>query len=132
MHKQESDKQQDFTDPLLLQKAIHQLLEQIAVRDQKVLWLNSEQKAALRSFQEKEQSLLQKLAEKDAVLQYTQVQLTDRISQIDEILTSRTWKMALFIQRIRVFLVPPQSRRARIIQGGLNVIVSSFKNIKRD
>ena len=110
MYNQEPDQQQKYTDPLLLQKAIRQLLEQIAIRDQKISWIHSEKMAALRSFQEKEQALLQKLAEQDAVLNYTQTQLTARESQLHEILNSRTWKIALFIQRIRVFFVPPKGR----------------------
>jgi hypothetical protein len=110
MPKQESKKQKDPADPHSLEKALHQLLEQIAKRDQKISWLNSEKMAALRSFQEKEQALLHTIADKDAILQYTQIQLTARESQLDEILTSRTWKLALFIQRIRVFFVPPKRR----------------------
>jgi hypothetical protein len=132
MHNQEPNEQQGYTDLLLSHKSIYQLLEQIAIRDQKISWIDSEKRAALRSFQEKEKTLLQTLAEQDAVLQYTQTQLRDREAQLHEILSSRTWKMALFFQRIRTFLVPPQSRRAQILQGGLNRIVSPFKSIKRD
>lgn len=122
MSKQTPAKQQDYTDPPLLQEALHQLLEQISRRDQKISWINAEKAAAARSFSEKEQDLLQKIAEKDAILNYTQTQLRDREAQLNEILTSRTWKVALFIQRIRVLLVPPQSWRARILRRGLELI----------
>jgi len=121
MHKQEPA----YTDPLLLQKAIHQLLEQIAIRDQKVSWLRSEQSAALDSFRAKEQALLRRISEKDAVLHYTQSQLTARESQLDEILNSRSWKLALFIQRLRAFFVFPKGRPAQTLGGGLDNTSSS-------
>jgi len=122
MSKRTPAQQQDYSDPPLLQEALHQLLEQISRRDQKISWINAEKTAAARSFWEKEQDLLQKIAEKDAILNYTQTQLRDREAQLNEILTSRSWKIALLIQRIRVFLVPPQSWRARILRRGLELI----------
>lgn len=125
-------KPQDHTDPPLLQEALHQLLEQISRRDQKILWIDAEKAAAARSFLEKEQTLLNKLSEKEAILQYTQTQLRDREAQLNEILTSRTWKIALFIQRIRVLLVPPDSRRARILQRGLDILSSPSKKTGRN
>ena len=128
MPKQEPDRPQEYTDPLILQKAIHQLLEQINIRDQKVLWLNSEKRAAQRSFQEEKQALLQKLAEKDAVLQYTQTQLTDRESQLHEILTSRTWKIALFLQRVRVFFIPREGRLAQALKRGADIFKKTGRN----
>jgi hypothetical protein len=128
MHEQTPKKQQEYSDLHSLQKALYQLLEQIAKRDQKILWINSEKMAALRSYQEKEQALLQKLAEKDAVLQYTQTQLTDREAQLHEILSSRTWKMALFLQRVRVFFVPPQGRLAQTLQRGIDMLKKTGRN----
>ncbi len=124
--------QQEDTDPQLLQEALRQLLEQIARRDQKISWINAEKTAAARSFAEKEQALLNKISEKEAILLYTQTQLTDREAQLNEILTSRTWKAALFIQRIRLFLVPPKSRRAQILQRGLNILFFPFKKTGRN
>ncbi len=124
--------QQENTDPKLLQEALHQLLEQIVRRDQKISWINAEKTVAARSFSEKEQELLNKISEKEAILFYTQAQLTEREAQLNEILTSRTWKAALFIQRIRAFLVPPESRRARILQRGLDVLFFPFKKSGRN
>ena len=132
MNKQISGKGQDYTDPPFVQEALHQLLEQVSRRDQKISWINAEKTAAERSFLEKEQILLNKLSEKEAILQYTQTQLRDREAQLNEILSSRTWKIALFIQRIRVFLVPPDSRRARILQRGLELLSSPFKKTGRN
>lgn len=131
MHKQIFDEQRNYIDPDSLQKALLQLLEQISKRDQKMARLNAENAATVRTFSEKEQSLLAKIAERDAILFYTQTQLKDRESQLDEILTSRTWKIALFLQRVRVFLLPPNSRRARVLRLGLNVLSFPFKMIKR-
>jgi hypothetical protein len=102
--------QQEHTDPQVLQEALRQLLEQIMKRDQKISWINAEKTATARSFSEKEQTLLNQIAEKDAILQYTQIQLHDREAQLNEILNSRTWKIALFLQRIRTLLVPPKKR----------------------
>ena len=130
MHKQKLDKQQDYTDPDLLQKALHQLLEQISIRDQKITRLDAESTAAVRTFAEKEQSMLTMIAERDAILLYTQTQLKDREAQVDEIFASNTWKIALLLQRIRNFLVPPKSRRAKFLQHSLAFFSYPLKKIK--
>lgn len=96
-----------------LQAALSQLLEQISKRDQKISWLNAEKTAAARAFLEKEQALLNQISEKDALLRYTQTQVTDRDAQLNEIFTSRTWKIALWLQRLRTFLLPAKKRRAQ-------------------
>jgi hypothetical protein len=132
MPKQETDKEQDYTNPELLRNAVNQLLNQISNRDQKISRLKAERAATVRSLGQTIQTLSETIAEKDALLRYRQTQITDRDSQIQEILTSRTWKMALLLQRIRVFLLPPQSRRARIVQDGLKTIASPLKKINKD
>ena len=113
MSKQKLHQTQDDINPDSSQIALYQLLEQISNRDQKISWINAERAATVRALK---QTLLE-----------TERRLTEREAQLHEILTSRTWKMALFLQRIRNFLVPLQSRRARILQGGLNIIISPFK-----
>ena len=110
MHEQRSDELQDDAHPDVLQRALNQLLEQISKRDQKISWINAEKAAAARSFLEREQALLNQISEKDALLQYTRTQVTDRDAQLNEIFTSRTWKIALLLQRIRLFLIPPKKR----------------------
>lgn len=132
MSKQIAGKHLEYTDSPLLQEALHQLLEQISRRDQKIIWINAEKTAAERSFSEKEQALLQEISEKDAILQYTQIQLRDREAQLNEILNSRTWKIALFIQRIHDFLVPPGSRRARLLRRGLEILSFPSKKAGRN
>jgi hypothetical protein len=124
--------QPENTDPRPLQETLQQLLEQIVRRNQKISWINAEKTAAARSFSEQEQDLLNKISEKEAILFYTQAQLTEREAQLNEILTSNTWKMALFLQRLRTFLVPPQSRRARLLQRGLEILLSPFRKPGRN
>jgi hypothetical protein len=90
MSKHISAKQQSFTDPELVQKALYQLLEQITKRDQKILSIAAEKKA-----------------------------LEDQLHQI---LNSKAWKIASRIQQIRSSIVPPQSRRAQVLEKALNII----------
>jgi len=111
MQEQKSGERPNDEDPDLVQRALQQLLEQISRRDQKISWITAEKMAAERSFLEKEQTLLNKISERDVLLHYTRTQLTDREAQLEEILNSRTWKIALLLQRIRVFLIPPKKGR---------------------
>ena len=107
MPKPEPEKHQDYANPDLLQKALYQLLEQISKRDQK-------------------------LVEKDAQLLYMQAQITEKEAQLNEIVTSKAWKIMLFIQKARSFLGSPPSRRAQMLRRGLEIISSSFKKIGRN
>jgi hypothetical protein len=127
MRSQNLDDEQDYTDPDLLQKALQQLLEQISKRDQKIARIKAESAAALRASAEREASMLNKIAEQDAILLYTQTQLKDRKLQLDEILASRTWKTALFLQKVHSFLIPTNSHRARILHSILAIISLPFK-----
>lgn len=107
MHQQKPKKPQEYTDPDLLQKALHQLLEQISKRDQKI-------------------------AERDTLLLYTQAQLKEKEAQLHEITNSRLWKVVVFIRRIRVFIFSPGNRRVSMLRRGWEVILSSFKRIGRN
>jgi hypothetical protein len=118
MPKQNFPRLQDDTGSEAVQVAVNQLLEQIAKRDQRISWIKAERATTVRS-------LTLKLLE-------TERQLSEREAQLHEILTSRTWRMAFFLQRIRNFLVPRESRRAQILQGGLNMMISPFRRGKRD
>jgi hypothetical protein len=110
MHEQKPDELKADGHPDELQRALHQLLEQISKRDQKISWINAEKAAAARSFLEKEQALLNQISERDALLRYTRTQVADREARLNEIFASRTWKTALLLQRIRSFVVPPKKR----------------------
>jgi len=124
MHKLTPDDQADFQDPESMQNALHQLLEQISKRDQKIAWINAENTAVVRMLAEKERIIL---AEKQAV----EIRLAEREALLNEIVTSRAWKIALLVRKVRVFLVPLHSRRARVLRQGLNFISFVFKKIKR-
>ena len=107
MYNQKLGNQQNDADPELLQKALHQLLEQISKRDQKI-------------------------AERDVLLLYTQRLLKEKESELHEIVTSRAWKILLFIRRLRIFLVSPGSRRMQMLRQGLSIVFSPFKKIGRN
>jgi hypothetical protein len=107
MPKPDPEKHQHATNPDLLQKALYQLLEQISKRDQK-------------------------LVEKEAQLLYVQAQLIEKEAQLHEIVTSKVWKIMLFVQKARRFLGSPQSRRAQMLRRGLEIISSSFKKTGRN
>jgi hypothetical protein len=136
MLKQEPDTPPDDTNSDLLQRALNQLLEQISNRDQKILWMKAERTAAVRSLEQAMQQMAEKMAEtiaeKDVLLLHTQAQLTNTELQLHQILESSTWRMALFFQRIRNFLVPPQSRREQILRDGLSKSLFPFKRNRKN
>ena len=66
MHKN-SDEPQVDNDPVVFQKALYQLLEQISKRDQKVLSITAEKTAVLNELKEKEKVI----AETEADLRFT-------------------------------------------------------------
>jgi hypothetical protein len=120
MHKQNSDKQQDYTDPELLQEALYQLLEQISKRDQKILSIMAEKTAVTQELMEKEKII----AERDASLLFTQ-------GEMDKMLKSKAWKIASMLIQTRTFLFPPDSRRAQALDKALNVIFFPFRKAGR-
>jgi hypothetical protein len=97
-------------------KALDQVLKQIAKRDQKITWVNAQRAAeAVQAAAEKE-ALEAVLRSTQDQLRFTQEQLRTREAQLEEILNSRTWKIAVFLQRLRTFLIPLQSRREAILR----------------
>jgi len=111
MSKKSSDEQPIDSDPEQLQKALYQLLEQIAKRDQRILSISAEKTAVMQELMEKEKII----AERDASLLFWQ-------SQFRQVVDSRAWKIASSIQNTRTFLAPPESRRAQFIEKLLSVI----------
>jgi hypothetical protein len=89
-------------DPDTSQRALYLLLEQISRRDQKISWIKAQWDS--------------EVAERDALLRSTQALLKEREAQLHEIRTSRTWKIAASLQRVRTFFVPLHSRREAILQ----------------
>ena len=128
MHKQIPDDLKGDVNFDSMQNALSQLLEQISKRDQKIAWINAENSAVLRVSAEKQQAVL---AEKEDILLRVRIQLAEKDALLNEIVTSRAWKVVLLFRRVRVFLIPPNSRRALVIRQGLNIIFLPFRMIKR-
>jgi hypothetical protein len=118
---QNSDRHPNDTDPERLQKVLQQLLEQIAIRDQKIAWIKAEKTAVLRVLEEKDQVL----AETESMLRFTE-------GRLNQVLDSRAWKIADSIQRIRLLLAPPESRRAQILSRALNAISHPLTKTRND
>lgn len=117
MHKQEPSDPQHDTERDALQRALYLLLEQISKRDQKIAWISTQRAA--------------EVAERDALLRSTQALLRERETQLHQTLTSRTWKIASFLQRIRTSFIPLHSRREAILQRIIHIIFFSFKKDKK-
>lgn len=128
MHKQIPDDLKSDTNSDSMQNALGQLLEQISKRDQRIAWINAENSAVLRVSEEKQRAVL---AEKEDILLRVRIQLAEREALLNEIVTSRAWKVILLFRRVRVFFVPPNSRRAWMIRQGLNIMFLPFRIIKR-
>jgi len=128
MHKQIPDDLKGDVNFDSMQNALSQLLEQISKRDQKIAWINAENSAVLRVSAEKQQAVL---AEKEDILLRVRIQLAEKDALLNEIVTSRAWKVVLLFRRVRVFLIPPNSRRALVIRQGLNIIFLPFRILKR-
>ena len=121
MYKQEPADPQLDTDPDALQRALYLLMEQISMRDQKISWITAQREA--------------EIAERDALLRSTQrsmqALLDEREAELHKILTSRAWKFASSLQRIRTFFVPFHSRREAILLGVIHIILSSYKKVRK-
>src|ERR1044071_5081793 len=111
MNSQLSDQRPDDNDPRLLEGAIDHLLEQISMRDQKIAWIQANYSATSKALAETEQALTQEKADKDLILRH----LRHREGQVNEILSSKAWRIAESLQRTRILLIPPGSRRAQIL-----------------
>jgi len=121
MSKKSSDEQPIDSDPEQLQKALYQLLEQIAKRDQRILSISAEKTAVMQELMEKEKII----AERDASLLFWQ-------SQFRQVVDSRAWKIASSIQNTRTFLAPPESRRAQVIEKLLSVISPAHRKSEKN
>jgi hypothetical protein len=107
MRLQKPDWRQDDPNPEDLQKAVVQLLEQVAKRDQKI-------------------------AERDALLLYTRARLAEKESQLSGITDSRIWKLLRPIRWIRNFLVASRSARRTLLRQGSRMILSSLRKPRRN
>ena len=118
MPKREPSDPQHDTERDALQRALYLLLEQTSKRDQKIAWISAQRAA--------------EVAERDALLRSTKALLMERETQLHQTLTSRTWKIASYLQRIRTSLVPLHSRREAILQRVIHTIFSSFINVRKN
>ena len=107
MRLQKPDWEQGDQHPGDLQKAVAQLVEQIAKRDQKI-------------------------ARQESLLLYTQAQLAEGEAQLAKITTSRVWKVTRPIRWIGYFLAAPGSARGSMLRRGWEMILSSLKKTGRN
>jgi hypothetical protein len=124
MYKQEPSDPMHGIDSNSLQKTFYLLLEQISIRDQKISWISAQRAAEVHA-------LNAEAAERESVLRSTQDQLGNRELELHQILSSRTWKIALFLQRLRTFLVPLHSRREAILQRVVRVLFLPIRKIRK-
>ena len=105
----------------LLIQIFQMLITQLAEKEQAVQALS----AHLAEKEQTMQALSTHVAEKEQTVQALTAQLS-------EIVNSKAWKIALLFRRIRVLLVPPNSRRILILRRLINFISAPFKKIKRN
>jgi hypothetical protein len=120
MRDKTSDNKQDAKSPELLQKTLRELLEQISKRDQKILRIDAEKTAVLRTVIEKEQII----SERDAHILFLE-------GERDKLLRSKAWKFASALIQTRTRFFPPESRRAQILDKALNIVSFSSRNTGR-
>ena len=118
--KTSDDNKPDATSPELLQKTLWELLQQISKRDQKILRINAEKIAVLRTLMEKEQII----SERDAHILFLE-------GEMDKMLRSKAWRFASLLIQTRTRFFPPESRRAQILDKALNIVSFSSRNSRR-
>jgi hypothetical protein len=120
MRDKTSDNKQDAGSPELVQKTLRELLEQISKRDQKILRINAEKTAVMRTVVEKEQII----SERDAHILFLQ-------GEMDKLLRSKAWNFASKLIQTRTRFFPPESRRAQLLDKALNIISFSPRKAGR-
>ena len=66
--------------------------------------------------------LLEQITKRDQKILSIAAEKTALEDQLHQILNSKAWKIASRIQQIRSSIVPPQSRRAQVLEKALNII----------
>ena len=84
---------------------------------------SAENEQAAQAFVAQIQSLSSQITEQERVVQVLN-------SQMDEMINSKAWKIALFFRRVRIQLVPPNSLRARGLKLLTNVVLFPFRKIR--
>jgi hypothetical protein len=67
----------------------------------------------------------QMIAEKEASLRFTE-------GELDNIRRSKAWKIASILIEVRSSLFPPNSRRAQVLDKALNLVLSPFKQARKN
>jgi GT2 family glycosyltransferase/glycosyltransferase involved in cell wall biosynthesis len=120
---------------------VQELTAQLAKKDRAVKLLTTQVNKLKESIQiisteitERERSL-QALMDQVAEKEQSMLALTARIyaseQSLEEIKTSKAWKIALLFRRIRILLIPPSSLRARIL-GRFVKVIFPFKKVKQN
>jgi|GEM_PF-779640 len=111
------------------EQALKGLTTQVVETDQKVQALS----AQVAKKNETEHTLSAQVSEKDQALQLLSVQIADRDlqtialkNQLREITFSKSWRVAIFVHRMGVFLLPPGSWRMRLARKLLPFLHSLF------
>ena len=117
-------------------QAVQMLSTQVAEKERVVQMLSTqvaekERVVQMLSMQvaEKEQAtqmLSVQVAEKEQAAQALSVEVIHKDRDLEEIRNSKAWRLAMLLRRIRVMLIPPNSRRARI----LRFLISPFVKIR--
>ncbi len=111
------------------------MTKQIAQREQQVSAL----KEQLVEKEQAVQVLTAQLVEKEQAALALTAQVAEKehavqalTAQVAETKSSKAWKIALLFRRIRVSVIPPNSRRSRVLRRFINVILVPFKKIRRN
>ena len=119
-----------FQFRLLIQASQNQeqiLIAQVAEKEQAVQSLS----AQVAEKEQAVQSLSAHVAEKEQTVQSLSAQVAEKENQLNQIFSSKAWKIALLFRRIRVILAPHNSRRARVLRQFITFIFVPFKKIGR-
>ena len=93
--------------------------------------VNTQISQALNKDQQQIQLLNTRLQEQEKLTQATAHQLNATAHQLNEITTSKAWRFATAIRRVRVVLFPPGSWRSRLVSKMLILPMSLFKKYIR-
>jgi predicted HAD superfamily hydrolase len=109
--------------------AIRDLFEQLGKRLRKELAADElvERDRAL-------QTLVRELGKRDETIRTLRVRLTEREREVRAAtvqINSKAWKTVMLLRRARVLLVPPKSRRERVLRKCAKVALTSYRLAKR-
>lgn len=123
------------------QKLVENLKEQLAGQAAQIIEKDSiiqtltgrlaEYDTQIASLHQSVQALESQVAEGEVFAQSLLSKITERDGKLAELTGSRAWKIALFVRKIRVLLLPPNSYRVRVLRTLINIIPSLFSRIRK-